>query len=127
MRLRTQVVAVLAMHAGFVFSQPMNTVPDRSGFDTAVRPQDDLFNAVNGQWVKDTAIPADKSNYGTFIQLRDRSDERVRQVIEEIAANHAAAAGSSEQKIGAYYRSFVDEAAIERAGLAPLAPWLGQI
>jgi len=122
----TLAIALLALHSGLAGAQALGAGLDRSGFDAAVRPQDDLFKAVNGQWVKDTPIPADKANYGTFIQLRDRSDERVRKVVEELAATPAAA-GSNEQKVGSYYRSFIDEAAIERAGLAPLAPWLAQV
>jgi len=105
-----------ALHAGL----------DRAGFDAGVRPQDDLFKAANGQWLKDTPIPADKSDYGIFIQLRDRSDERVRKIVEELAAR-TPPAGSVEQKIGSFYRSYMDEAAIDKAGLAPLAPWFAQI
>src|SRR5438067_1322687 len=51
---------------------------DRTGMDTAVRPQDDLYLATNGTWVKDTEIPADKSAWGAFYQLRDRTDHEVR-------------------------------------------------
>ena len=122
----TLAIALLALQSGLAGAQTLGAGLDRSGFDAAVRPQDDLFKAVNGQWIKDTPIPADKANYGTFILLRDRSDERVRKVIEELAAAPAAA-GSNEQKVGSYYRSFIDETAIDRAGLAPLAPWLAQI
>jgi predicted metalloendopeptidase len=42
---------------------------DRAGFDAAVRPQDDLFHAANGAWIRTTEIPADKPEYGTFIQF----------------------------------------------------------
>jgi putative endopeptidase len=122
----TLAIALLVLHSGLAGAQASGAGLDRSGFDPAVRPQDDLFKAVNGQWVKDTPIPADKSNYGTFILLRDRSDERVRKVIEELAAAPAAT-GSNEQKVGSYYRSFMDEAAIDGADLSPLLPWLAQI
>jgi len=122
----TLAIALLALHSGLAGAQAPGAGLDRAGFDTAVRPQDNLFKAVNGQWLKDTPIPADKANYGTFILLRDRSDERVRKVVEEIAAAPAAT-GSNEQKVGSYYRSFIDEAAIDSAGLAPLLPWLAQI
>jgi len=54
---------------------------DRAGMDPAVRPQDDLFGAMNGGWLKKTEIPADKPEYGTFIQLRDLSDERVKAIV----------------------------------------------
>jgi putative endopeptidase len=121
-------LCALALHAGLALAQtaPLRAGLDRAGFDAAVRPQDDLFRAVNGQWLKDTPIPADKSDYGVFTQLSDRSDERVRKIVEELAAQ-TQAAGNVEQKVGSFYRSYLDEAAIDRAGLAPLAPWLAQI
>lgn len=127
-RLPLTLLCALALHAGIGAAQdaPPRSGLDRAGFDPGIRPQDDLFRAVNGQWIKDTAIPADKPEYGLFIQLRDRSDERVRALVEALAAKQAAP-GSVEQKIGSFYRSYLDEAAIDQAGLAPLAPWLRQI
>lgn len=99
---------------------------DRAGFDAGVRPQDDLFRHANGTWLKNTAIPADKPDFGAFTQLRDRSDERVRKLVEELSAR-AAPPGSIEQKVGSFYRAYMDEAAIDQAGLAPVQPWLAQI
>ena len=92
---------------------------DKSGMDTSVRPQDDLFLAMNGNWVKNTQIPADKSRWGTFDELRDRTDHEVRDLIEGLQATHPAD-GSNAQKINDYFRSYVDEAAIDKAGLAPI-------
>lgn len=99
---------------------------DPTGQDSAVRVQDDLFNAVNGQWVKTTEIPADKSSYGTFLSLRDLSDQRVRTIVEELATQPQAA-GSVQAKVADFYRSFTDTAAIDQAGLAPLQPLLTSI
>jgi putative endopeptidase len=109
-------------------SAPVLVAPglNRAGFDARVRPQDDLFRAANGQWLKDTPIPGDKSDYGTFIQLRDRADERVRKIVEELAAN-ASPVDANEKKIGTYYRSYMDEAAIDQAGIAPAKPVLAQV
>ncbi|KQW00162.1 M13 family metallopeptidase [Rhizobacter sp. Root1221] len=126
MQLRFIALSVLALHTSVALAQPLRSGIDRVHFDTTVRPQDDLFSAVNGQWLKDTPIPADKSSFGSFIQLRDRSDERVRKIAEELAAGQAAP-GTNEFKIGAFYRSFTDESAIDLAGTAPVVPWLAQI
>jgi putative endopeptidase len=93
---------------------------ERSNMDPAVRPQDDLFDATNGEWVKRTAIPADKPSYGAFIQLRDRSDEELHALVEGLAAQRPAA-GTDARRIDDFYRTYVDIAAIDRAGLAPLA------
>ena len=69
------------------------------------------MQSANGGWLKNTPIPPDKSSYGVTTELRDRSDERVRKIVEELAAQTHRAA-SVEQKIGSFYRSYVDEAAI---------------
>jgi putative endopeptidase len=92
---------------------------DRSGMDKSVRPQDDLYLAMNGTWVKNTQIPPDKAIWGAFIDLRELSDKRVREIAEGLAATHPAP-GSNAQKVDDYYRAFLDEAAIDKAGLAPV-------
>ena len=99
---------------------------DKSGMDTSVRPQDDLFLAVNGNWVKNTQIPADKSRWGTFDALRDRTDHQVRDLVEGLQATHPAD-GSNAQKVNDYFRSYVDEAAIDKAGLDPIAASLQDV
>ena len=99
---------------------------DLSGFDPAVRAQDDLFRAANGGWLKATEIPADKPEYGTFIQLRDLSDGRVRAIVDELATQHHPA-GTVQQKVGAFYAAYLDTDAIDKAGLAPVQPLLAEI
>jgi putative endopeptidase len=92
----------------------------------AVRPQDDLFRAVNGAWLQATEIPADKSSWGSFVELTDLSDRRVRALVERLAVQPARP-GSTARKVGDFYASHVDTAGIDRAGLAPAAPLLAAI
>ena len=99
---------------------------DRSGMDASVRPQDDLYLATNGTWMKNTEIPADKSTWGAFTILRDRTDHEVRGLVESLQAAHPAA-GTNPQKVDDYYRAFVDEAAIDKAGLAPISASLADV
>ncbi len=99
---------------------------DRAGMDASVRPQDDLFLATNGTWVKNTEIPADKSAWGTFYELRDRTDRQVRELIEGVQATNPAP-GSNAQKVNDYFRTFLDEAAIDKAGLDPVTPSLQDV
>jgi putative endopeptidase len=98
---------------------------DRSGMNPAVRPQDDLFSAMNGAWVEHTPIPPDKPEYGLFNELRDKSDERVRKLVEELPAGSAA--DSPLRKAAAYYRAYIDTDAIDRLGTDGLAVWMRQI
>ncbi len=99
---------------------------DKVGRDMAVRPQDDLFLAMNGCWLKNTEIPADRSNYGSFSALEDLSRERIRTLIEELATKPQVP-GSEAQKIGDLYKSVMDEARIEALGLQPIQAQLAAV
>ncbi|MCV2367476.1 M13 family metallopeptidase [Roseateles oligotrophus] len=98
-----------------------NSGLDLAGFDAKVRVQDDLFQAVNGGWIKRTVIPAAKGSHGSFEILREQSDAQVRAIVEALAA------GSDEAKIGAFYASFMDTGAIDHAGLSKIKPLLAEI
>lgn len=93
---------------------------DEPGMDKAVKPGQDFYAYANGAWEKNTPIPADKSNYGMFNTLQDLSQQRVRAILEEAGATPG-------NKIGDAYASFLDEAAVEARGLAPIKPWLDEI
>ena len=93
---------------------------DTAGMDRSVQPGDNFYMFSNGTWARNTPIPADKSNYGMFTRLDDLSKERTRVIIEE-------AAKDPSSKIGNAYNSYLDTAAIEAKGLAPILPWLGEI
>jgi putative endopeptidase len=97
-----------------------------AGADASVRPQDDLFRAVNGGWLQATEIPADKSTWGSFVELADQSDQRVRKRVEQLAAQPGRR-GSAARKVGEFFASHVDTAAIDHAGMAPLAGQLAAI
>ena len=99
---------------------------DLSGMDKTVNPGDSWYNYVNGTWDKNTVIPADKASWGGFGVLAELSNTRTKALIEDIAAKPAAK-GSNAQKVGDLYRSFMDEAAIEKAGIEPLKPYLARI
>jgi predicted metalloendopeptidase len=94
--------------------------------DRAVRPGDDFFAFANGTWVKKTPIPADRSSYGIDTQVEEVTAQRTADLIAATAAGQAAA-GSEAQKIADYYASFMDVAAIDAKGLAPLQPTLDRI
>lgn len=99
---------------------------DLSNIDHSVRPQDDLYQHVNGAWLKSTTIPDDRPLEGTFTALRDGAELAVREIIEEAAGKGAAATGI-ERKIGDLYNSFMDEAAIEAKGMDPIRARLGEV
>lgn len=95
-----------------------------SNFDVTIRPQDDLYEHVNGKWLAAEVIPDDRALTGSFITLRDASETAVKAIIERASAAAAlpnAPAGTIAAKIGDLYAGFMDEDAIEAAGSAPLA------
>lgn len=86
--------------------------------DLAIRPQDDLFGHVNGTWLRTYEIPDDKASAGAFVVLVDEAEAQVREIIE------GAPVGS---KIGDLYASFMDTAAIDAAGTAPIQPLVAAV
>ncbi|MES2886113.1 MAG: M13-type metalloendopeptidase [Pseudomonadota bacterium] len=100
---------------------------DASHFDTASRPQDNLFRAVNGKWLDSFQIPADKSNYGSFTKLDDDAEAQLKTIIEEMSAKKDLAAGSEEQKIRDFYNAFMDEAKLEELGIKPIESTFAKI
>jgi putative endopeptidase len=97
-----------------------------SGYDRGVRVQDDLFRFTNGQWLRTTDIPPDRTRYGAFDALAEKSDQNLRTIVEDSAAHHAAA-GTPDQRIGDFYASFMDTAHLDALGAAPLRGSLARI
>lgn len=91
---------------------------------TSIRVQDDLFRWVNGTWLDDHEIPADRGADGTFYALHEEAEENVKAIVEELSE------GSPEgeaKKVTDFYNSFMDTEAIEAAGTSPIAPDLEPI
>jgi putative endopeptidase len=95
----------------------------RAGMDPDIRPQDDLFRHMNGRWLETTEIPADRSAWGSFVELAEQSEARVREIIEGLARTGDQGThehGSNAQKIGDLFSSFMDEERIEELGAEPV-------
>ncbi|MDP3659351.1 M13 family metallopeptidase [Phenylobacterium sp.] len=99
---------------------------DVAGMDPKVSAGDDFFDYANGRWVQTVEIPPDRSSVNTFTQLREIASQRTAAIIAEAGRSNEPA-GSNAQRIGDYYASFMDEAAIEAAAAAPLRPELDRI
>ena len=100
---------------------------DLDGMDRTVKPGDDFFRYVNGKWAATTQIPADKTSFGAFQLLRDLSEARVHAVIDRWAADKNLKAGSDEAKIAALYRTFLDDATVEKLDAKPIQPYLDAV
>ena len=92
---------------------------DLQYIDDSVKPQDNFYNHINGKWLANTEIPADKGRYGSFDILVDNSQAQLRDIVEGLQ-KAVDAADPDQQKIADLYSSFMDEAAVEQLGLKPL-------
>ncbi len=108
--------------------KPNNSIKDEakltSGIDLqyvdkSVRPQDDFYRYVNGKWLNEYVMPADKSRYGSFNALRDKSEIDVKSIIDELSGN-TYDKDTDEQKISDLYNSFMDTESINKAGIGVL-------
>jgi putative endopeptidase len=102
-------------------SAPLSSGLITGNMDTTVNPGDNFFSYVNGTWVKNTPIPADKAAYSISHILVDKAQEDVKEIIESSAAGNFPD-GSDEQKVGDFYGAYMDMKTRDSIGIAPLAP-----
>jgi putative endopeptidase len=127
-KLSTAILPLLLCAAfASTFAAASNSGIDRRNFDTSVRIQDDLYRHVNGHWLKQVQLPADKSRWGTFDELRENSLTNLRSIIESMPKDAAAAKGSEAQKLVDAYASFVDEAGRDALGYKPVQLLLARV
>ncbi|WP_394846167.1 M13 family metallopeptidase [Pendulispora brunnea] len=91
---------------------------DMAGADTTVKPGKDFYAFAGGRWQKDTQIPADRSRWGVFDQLREESDANVRKILDEQVQSKSTK-GDNAQKVADFYAAYLDTAAIDQKGFAP--------
>jgi endothelin-converting enzyme/putative endopeptidase len=105
---------------------PDQQVLDLSAMDKTVDPCVDFYTYSCGGWMKNNPVPPDQSNWGTYGKLQDENLAQLRTILEE-AAKANFDKPSVQQKIGDYYASCMDEAAIDKLGATPLTPELKRI
>jgi putative endopeptidase len=98
---------------------------DPSNMDLSVKPGDNFYLYANGGWLKRNAIPASKTRWGSFDVLREESSKRLQTLLEDAQKNTGK--GKLDQMIGDFYRSGMDSAAIEAAGINPIKADLNRI
>lgn len=92
---------------------------DVTALDRTIKPADDFFIFANGTWVANTTIPASESRWGSFNELEQQNNIKLKTILEDAAKNQGAV-GSQNQILGAYYKSFVDLEKRNQLGLSPL-------
>ncbi len=95
--------------------------------DKSVRPNDDFFRFVNGTWLKNTEIPADKTRWGSFDELRQNTDKDALAILNEATKNPKYKSNTDQGKAINMYKAAMDTVARNKQGIAPLKPYLAKI
>lgn len=103
------------------------TAINTAEFDSSYSPVNDFFNYVNAKWIKNNPIPATESSWRMLEVVDDSVRNKVKKLLETDAADKNAAKGSNAQKVGDFYATGMDSAAIQQAGITPLKPWFDTI
>jgi len=119
-------VLLVLLVAALPATQSPTSGLDFANFDPTVRPQDDLFRAVNGGWLARTPVPPDRVTYGTFVELADKTESDLRAIIESVAAERDRQRGTARQ-IADLYASLMNQGRAEELGLQPIASLLQRI
>ncbi len=100
---------------------------DAAGEDQATKAGADFFRFANGTWLDHAQIPSDKSAVSLRLQMTDRTEARLHDMMDAAAAHAAHQPADLEGKMGAFYKSFMDEARIEQLGAKPIEPQLADV
>jgi putative endopeptidase len=120
--------ALLLLSAAMGQNIPNQTKPiDPANMDLSIKPCDDFFHYANGTWLKNNPIPAAFDQWGSFNILADHNSDVLHEILEDAAKDKSALAGSNKQKIGDFYATGMDSAAIEALGMKPIAGELERI
>ena len=99
---------------------------DLTARDLNTAPGDDFHQYANGTWLADNPIPADRTSWGVSAIIRERAEDRVRQLISDLS-QAASVAGSPEQQVGALFNSWMDISELDKLGISPLSEDLNRI
>lgn len=102
------------------------TYLDRANMDTTVKPGDNFFLYANGAWLKKTAIPGDKTGWGSFDELADNTNKSVHTLLEDIVKEKSAT-GSPAFNVAAFYKSGMDTSSIDKTGVTAIKKELDAI
>ncbi|MFM7928750.1 MAG: hypothetical protein ACKO9Q_13655, partial [Pirellula sp.] len=98
---------------------------EKENFSKTLKPSDDFFRFVNENWLETTDIPPDQSNFGAFTALDIETKGAIRAIIEQ--ASSSSDASAEAKQVGNLFKSYTDVEARNKAGIAPVKPWLDSI
>ncbi len=131
MKLLSSTIAYAGLISLFVFSCKEKSSTERKfiaieNMDTTVKPGDNFYKYVNGNWMKNAVIPSTESGIGVFLDLYNNAQANQKAILEDLAKS-SSATGSLEQKVGDLYTSGMDSTTIDSRGYDPVKPELQKI
>jgi putative endopeptidase len=127
MRCLTAVLLALASSPALLMGQMQSKPLDPANMDTTCSACQDFYRYANGGWIRRNEIPGDKPMWGSFHELQDQNFAALRDVLDQAAKNARSTGNSDQRKLGLFYGTCMDSAAVEAAGIKPLAAELGRI
>jgi putative endopeptidase len=108
-------------------AQQKNPGINTSFMDKSISPKDNFFQFVNGTWLKNTEIPADKTRWGSFDELRQNTDKDALNILKEAAKDPKYTSSTDQGKAITMYKSVMDTVARNKQGISPLKMYLANI
>jgi putative endopeptidase len=124
---KTLLAAFIAFNTLQTNAQQKTPGIDTSLMDKSVSPKDDFFKFVNGTWLKNTDIPADKTRWGSFDELRQNTDKDALAILKDAAKNPKYAPNTDQGKAISMYKAAMDTVARNKQGITPIKPYLAKI
>jgi len=121
------IVLLLAYACENKQEKTMTKALDPANMDLNIKPGDDFFRFVNGNWIKNNPVPPEYSSYGAFTVLYEENEKMLQTLVKEVSADKEAAEGSISQKIRDFYNSGMDTMRIEELGITVLQPEFDEI
>ncbi|MFY8021831.1 MAG: M13 family metallopeptidase [Bacteroidia bacterium] len=100
---------------------------DLTAIDKNINPGEDFYRYANGNWIANNPVPSTESRWSSFNIVSERNNETLRQILEEAAADKKAPLGSAKNKVGTFYRVYMDTLKRDQQGIAPVKPILDQV
>ena len=121
---RVALIIPVAIAIGFMAAGPSKFI-DPQNMDLSVKPGDNFYQYANGNWLKTHEIPASKTSWGSFNELREKSLDAMKELLED--ASKTSTKGRLYQMVGDFYESGMDSLTIEKRGFDPVKPDLARI
>ncbi|WP_420148090.1 M13 family metallopeptidase [Spirosoma sp.] len=124
MKKRFAFLLITVLAVGIMAADPQKFI-DPQNMDLSVKPGDNFYQYANGNWLRQNAIPASKTSWGSFNELREKSLDAMKSLLED--ASKTTTKGRLYQMVGDYYASGMDSLTIEKRGIEPIKSDLARI